>query len=171
MKHLKFFKATETCADYNSTLAKEWEALENNGVKTMIVDRDCEDVNKNTGTYLNAYYPYNLMLRIFGREKEWVGEHNEIVEATDKTINKFSGKEKLFLELVFKQRVSDLEARKQLGLSREEYMKLRINVMDKFNNPNFTWMLEKFVSERDDSKNCDILSTVKERLKIVEKNT
>ena len=97
-------------------------------------------------------YPYNLLNSIFGRDNVWLGDHNEISLAVDKFIEKFTAKEKSYLDLIYKQRVSNRDARKTLALSDSEIRTLHNDILRKFRNPIFTDSLEKFIQEEDATK-------------------
>ena len=171
---LKYITATYECAYNNPTLAYAWEELEKNKeIMNSIIDNEYETVNTNTGTFLNAYYPYNIMKKVFGRENVWVGSHDDITLAVDRFVDKFSGKEKQYLDLVYRQRVSDLDARKALGISTEEYRHLRLDIDKKFTNRYYMGDLEKFVEEEDFNSNnfLDLMSRKKQIEKNLEQNS
>lgn len=170
LKNLKFIKGTYECVYNNETLAYAWDELEKKGVRQQVIEREGDDVNKNNGHFLNAYYPYNLMRAIFGRENIWVGEHDEIVSAVDKVVEKFVGKERQYIELIYQQRVSDFTARKTLGLSEEEFWDIKKVVDKKLENRQYVGSLEKFVEEEDYRRNYSLDDTRK-RLKIIEENS
>jgi Leucine-rich repeat (LRR) protein len=160
LKKLKWLKASEVCADYNETLSSNWDEFEKRGVHTWICERESDNVNTNAGTHLNAHYPYNLLNSIFGRDNVWVGDHNEISLAVDKFIEKFTDKEKAYLDLIYKQRVSNRDARKTLTLSDSEIRTLHNDILKKFRNPIFTDSLEKFIEEEDRDKNYSYKETL-----------
>lgn len=168
LKKLKFIKGTYECVYNNETLAYAWEELEKKGVRQQVTEKEGDDVNKNNGHFLNAYYPYNLMRVIFGRENIWVGEHDEIVSAMDKVVEKFVGKERQYIELIYQQRVSDFTARKTLGLSEEEFWDIKKVVDKKLENRQYVGSLEKFVEEEDYQRNYS-LADLRKRLTIIEK--
>jgi Leucine-rich repeat (LRR) protein len=170
LKKLKWLKASETCADYNQTLSSNWDEFERRGVHTWICERESDNLNTNAGAHLNAHYPYNLLNSIFGRDNVWVGDHNEISIAVDNFIKKFTDKEKAYLDLIYKQRVSNRDARKTLALSDSEIRDLHNGILKKFRNPIFTDSLEKFIEEDDVQKNYSISEVVK-RKKEIEKNS
>ena len=163
LKKLKWLKVVEECAYYNDTLSTNWDEFDKRGIHTYICDRKDENVNHNDGTHLNAYYPYNLLKNIFGRDNVWVGNHNEISLAVDKFIEKFTDKEKAYLDLIYKQRVSDRDARKTLALSDSEIRTLHNDILRKFRNPIFTDSLEKFIQEEDYQKNYSLSETIKRK--------
>lgn len=160
LKKLKWLKASEVCADYNTSLSSKWDELEKRGVHTWIFERESDNVNTNAGAHLNAQYPYNLLNSIFGRDNVWVGDHNEISLAVDKFIEKFTDKEKAYLDLIYKQRVSNRDARKTLTLSDSETRTLHNDLLKKFRNPIFTDSLEKFIEEEDRDKNYSYKETL-----------
>jgi len=170
LKKLKWLKASETCADYNETLSSNWDEFEKRGVHTWICERESDNVNINAGKHLNAQYPYNLLNSIFGRDNVWVGDHNEISIAVDNFIEKFTDKEKAYLDLIYKQRVSNRDARKTLALSDSEIRTLHNDILRKFRNPIFTDSLEKFIQKEDAQKNYSLSETIK-RKKEIEKNS
>ncbi|MBQ8196896.1 MAG: WYL domain-containing protein [Clostridia bacterium] len=170
LKNLRWLRASETCADYNKTLSTNWEEFEKRGVSTWISERECNNVNTNNGTYINAYYPYNLLKSVFGRDNVWVGSHEEISLAVDKVVEKFTDREKAYLDLIYKQRVSNRDARKTLTLSESEFRSLQNDILRKFRNPLFTDSLEKFVEEEDPQKNYSLADVI-ERKKEIEKNS
>lgn len=169
LKKLKWLKVSEVCADYNTSLSKDWDEFEKRGVHTLICERE-SDINTNVGTHLNEQYPYNLLKAVFGRDNVWVGDHNEIILAVDKFIEKFADKEKAYLDLIYKQRVSNKDARKTLGLSDSEIRHLHNDILRKFRNPIFTDSLEKFIEEEDAQKNYSISERIK-RKEETEKNS
>ena len=65
---LKHIVGTYDCVYHNKTLSDIWDGLEKKGVSTRFIECKDTDVNTNAGTFLNAYYPYNLMKKVFGRE-------------------------------------------------------------------------------------------------------
>jgi hypothetical protein len=166
---LKYLKVTEECS-YNDSICEIWEKLEKSGVKLQVVERDYDNVNTNNGTFLNAYYPYNLMKEIFGRAHDWVGTLDDITAEMDKLIDKFSGKEKEYLTLIYKQRISNMDARKMLKISKEEFFSLKKSIDKKLCNSQYVGELEKFVSEVDFQRN-EKIENVFERLKEISKKS
>ena len=170
LKKLRWLRVSEICADYNGTLSSDWDEFEKRGVRTLICERECDNINTNASTYINAYYPYNLLKSIFGRAKLWVGSHNEISLAVDNFIEKFTDKEKAYLDLIYKQRVSNRDARKTLALSDSEIRDLHNGILKKFRNPLFTDSLEKFIEEEDLHRNYDLRDSIKRKKEIQKKS-
>ncbi len=166
MKRLERLSISDKCS-LNSTL--NWGNLDKNAIRLDIFDRDVEKVSRNENYQggINGQYPFNILKKCFGVDKEIVGELDEIAKDVSKMLDMLSPKEKQCAEYIFINMLSNETIREKMGLGDHEFFKLKESLNEKMYHPYFNGHLKKYVKEEDLSQNKKTTAT--ERDDIIEK--
>ena len=155
VKKVVFMTFSERCT-FNDTIPWDYFDANKDTLPYKIVDRESEDVNTNARDSYNSYYPYNIMRKVLGHDVEFVGNHDEICKAVDKIVDKLSKKEQTFINLKFKDRISDLEIKKQMQISWEEMRTIYDSAIRQLCLAKNAQIFTSFTEPTDENKNYTI---------------
>lgn len=166
MKNLERLSISEKCY-LNSDL--NWGKLDKKNIKVDIFGRKEKKINRNENykSGINGQYPFNVLKKCFGVNKEIVGAADEIARGVSKMFDMLSLKEKQCAEYTYISMLSNETIREKMGLSDHEFFRLEDSLNEKIYHPYFNEHLKKYVREENASENKSL--TTKERDEIIEK--